>query len=286
MAAALLPPEPEQDLDMTRIRLAPSRPAGTGVAGGPTSPRASGPTPMPVVGSGPVVSGPVPVRPPLSSPSAGPLRSDGPGSLRSDAPGSGAPAVSPAAVSAASAVAADTSSPDLRAAMAAGLGLPTQALDGRDPAELAQELGRLVRSTVDTLRLLLDEQARARLMLGSRRSSDPTQATILQMAGTTDQALRALLASAAVPAVAQAGASLVQHQSRLLEAARAMVRQTGAQLAPSALAALSPGADAAEQLALYAALWHRLGVAPADAPWTEGFEQAALQRLASDYDRP
>lgn len=174
---------------------------------------------------------------------------------------------------------------DWIAALAQGLGLPAQALAGQDPAQLAEQLGRLTRASVDGLRQLLEQQARARRRIGSRKPAALRSASPLRLAGSTDEALRALLAADPAGPVAQAVADLSQHQDQLVAAYRGAMQRLAEDLAPAALAASVAGGDPARHWALYAGLWERLGLAAADAPWPAGFVEAALLHLAAAYDQ-
>lgn len=169
-------------------------------------------------------------------------------------------------------------------ALARGLGLPVQSLAGQDPAQLAEQLGRLTRVSVEGLRKLLDQQARSRRRIGSRKQAELRSASPLRLAGGTDEALLALLAADPAAPVTQAVADLAQHQDQLLGAYRGAIQRLAEDLAPAALAGTVPADDPARRWALYANLWQRLGLTAEDAPWAAGFVEAALLHLAASYD--
>lgn len=171
------------------------------------------------------------------------------------------------------------------AALAQGLGLPPQALAGQDPAQLAEQLGRLTRASVEGLRQLLEQQAHARRRIGSRKPAALRSASPLRLAGSTDEALLALLAADPADPVAQAVADLSRHQDQLVAACRGAIQRLAEDLAPAALASSVPGGDPARHWALYAGLWQRLGLAAEGAPWPAGFVEAALLHLAAAYDQ-
>lgn len=191
------------------------------------------------------------------------------------------PAPAPAPVAAPTTTATD----DWRVALAQGLGVPAQSLAGQDPVVLAQQLGALARASVDGLRSLLEQQARLRRRIGSRRQVALRAASPLQLADSTEAALLALLAGAPGPAMAQAAADLARHQEQLLAAYRGAVQRLAEDLAPTTLAQALPGADAARHWALYGTLWQRLGLVADDAPWPAGMVEAALLHLAAAYDQ-
>lgn len=174
---------------------------------------------------------------------------------------------------------------DWRAALALGLGVPAASLAGQDPNMLAQQLGALVRASVDSLRSLLEQQAKARRRIGSRRQAALRAASPLQLADSTEAAVLALLAGAPGPAMAQATADLARHQDQLLTAYRGAVQRLAEDLAPATLAQAVPDADAARHWALYGTLWQRLGLVADDAPWPAGMVEAALLHLAAAYDQ-
>lgn len=192
------------------------------------------------------------------------------------------PAVAPAPAPAALAAGA---SADWLPALARGLGVPPAALAGQDPTQLAEQLGRLTRVSVEGLRKLLDQQARSRRRIGSRKQAELRSASPLRLAGGTDEALLALLAADPTAPVTQAVADLAQHQDQLLGAYRGAIQRLAEDLAPAALAGTVPADDPARRWALYANLWQRLGLTAEDAPWPAGFVEAALLHLAASYDQ-
>jgi predicted component of type VI protein secretion system len=202
-------------------------------------------------------------------------------------PAAAAPTPMPPAMPSAPAapIAAAAAPADWLPALARGLGLPPQALAGHDAAQLAEQLGRLARISVEGLQKLLEQKSRSRRRIGSRKQAELKAASPLRLAGGTDEALLALLAGDPAASVQQAVADLTQHQDGLLAAYRGAMQRLAEDLAPSALAASLPVDDPARRWALYAVLWQRLGLTADDAPWTAGFVEAALLHLAAQYDR-
>jgi type VI secretion system protein ImpI len=171
-------------------------------------------------------------------------------------------------------------------ALARGLGLPPQALAGRDAVQLAEQLGRLTRISVEGMQKLLEQQSRTRRRIGSRKQAELKAASPLRLAGSIDEVLLALLAADPAAPVQQAVADLSRHHDDLLAAYRGAMQRLAEDLTPDALTSSLPGDDPARRWALYAALWQRLGLTVDDAPWTAGFVEAALLHLAAAYDQP
>jgi type VI secretion system protein ImpI len=188
-------------------------------------------------------------------------------------------------------------SDEFRRRLAAGLGVPLAALAGRDPAELAEQLGALTRVAVGSVRLLVEQQARARRQLRSRqqtifrvRESNP-----LRFAPTVEDALLSLLAapSDAQTMLQQACSDLSAHHERLLNSFRGAAQRLGEELDPKSLERAVPGeapigsaAQAARKARLwdlYSVLWQSLGQS-AGQPWSEGFVEAALLQITAAYD--
>jgi type VI secretion system protein ImpI len=188
-------------------------------------------------------------------------------------------------------------SDEFRRRLAAGLGVPLAAMAGRDPAELAEQLGALTRVAVGSVRLLVEQQARARRQLRSRqqtifrvRESNP-----LRFAPTVEDALLSLLAapSDAQTMLQQACTDLSAHHERLLNSFRGAAQRLGEELDPKSLERAVPGdapigsaAQAARKARLwdlYSVLWQSLGQA-AGQPWSEGFVEAALLQITAAYD--
>lgn len=184
---------------------------------------------------------------------------------------------------------------DLLAHLASGLGLPADALAGRDPAQAAAQVGALARAAVTVLRQLLEQQAQGRRQIGSRAPAllPVRDVNPLRLASSPEAALLALLAPGAdVDAPLQRAATeLASHQTRLMAAFRAAATRLGQDMAPASLqAALGAGAmqgsaPQAELWALYTQLWQGLGLAPGQT-WERGFLEAALLHLAAAYDEP
>jgi type VI secretion system FHA domain protein len=175
-------------------------------------------------------------------------------------------------------------------ALALGLGVPPEALAGRDPLQAARQVGAIAGAGVAALQALLSQQAAARRQIGSRSGAlAPLRGLhLLRLAPTPQAAVQALLAAPgdAAALLHAAGSDVAAHEARLLAAFRDAVAQLGDALAPQALEAAldSTGGDRAARLwQLYAQLWHSLGGAPGQ-PWAQGFSEAALTHLAAAYD--
>jgi type VI secretion system FHA domain protein len=269
---AALPAE-DASVEVTKIRLAPK---GAG-AGAPAT-RPAGSTPMPAVGA-PGPAAPAPAIAPIPSPRP----------------------VDPVPVPAAaapSAGAAATPAEALLAPLALGLGLPADALAGRDPAQAATQIGALARAAVTVLRQLLEQQSRERRQMGSRAPALQAVRDVnpLRLAATPEAALLALTAPGtdSTAPLQRAAAELARHPQRLLAAFNAATQRLGEEIAPAALQAALPAPSAAEtpaqqqarhaQLwALYTQVWQGMGLAPGQT-WPQGFVEAAGLHLAAAYD--
>ena len=184
---------------------------------------------------------------------------------------------------------------DLLAHLASGLGLPADALAGRDPAQAAAQVGALARAAISVLRQLLEQQAQGRRQIGSRAPAllPVRDVNPLRLAASPEAALLALLAPGAdVDApLRRAATELASHQTRLMAAFRAAASRLGQDMAPASLqAALGAGgmqgsAPQAQLWALYTQLWQGQGLAPGQT-WEQGFLEAALLHLAAAYDEP
>ncbi|MBA4176413.1 MAG: type VI secretion system-associated FHA domain protein TagH [Leptothrix sp. (in: Bacteria)] len=260
------PPAEDSPLEVTKIRLAPK-------TNDAAPARPAGRTPMPAVGAAAAASLPVPVPVPVQEP---------------------APVPAPPAAASAAGV------EPLLAALAAGLGLPPEALAGRDAAQAVAQAGALARAAVEVLRQLLEQQAQGRRQIGSRAPALQAVRDVnpLRLAATPEAALLALLAPGARPEVPlrRAAAELTAHEQRMLAAFRHAAQQLGEEIAPEALEAALPtssGSDAAARLqarqarlwTLYTQVWQGMGLAPGLA-WSQGFVEAAQLHLATAYDKP
>ncbi len=172
----------------------------------------------------------------------------------------------------------------LIAQLAAAMGLPAEALGGRDPAQAVGQVGALARAAVGALRLLMEQQAQGRRQMGSRAHA-VREVNPLRMAATPEAALRLLLAPGAdVQATLQRAATeLVAHQDRLTAAFRGAAARMAEEMAPAALEKALGQTDPAQLWALYTQLWQGLGLAPGQ-PWATGFAEAAALHLATAYD--
>jgi predicted component of type VI protein secretion system len=248
------PPLADESQEVTKIRMAP-KPAARDERPGAAPAPAPAPTPAPA---------PAAVAPPPAPPQAAP----------------------PAAAAAA---------PDaVLAQLAAGLGLPPEALAGHNPAQAAAQVATLARAAVVALRMLLEQQAQARRQIGSRAPAlgAVRELGTLRLAATPEAALQALLApgaDAAAP-VQRAAEELAAHQARLLAAFRGAAGRLGEDIAPASLqaalgatAAAPTGPQQAQLWALYTQVWQSLGLAPGQG-WAQGFQEAALLHLAAAYD--
>jgi type VI secretion system FHA domain protein len=175
----------------------------------------------------------------------------------------------------------------LVAQLAAAMGLPAEALAGRDAAQAVAQVGALARAAVGALRLLMEQQAQSRRQLGSRAPAlhAGREVNPLRLAATPEAALRLLLAPGAdvqVP-LQRAATELMAHQDRLSAAFRGATARMGQEMAPAALEQALGRADPAQLWALYTQLWAGLGLTPGQ-PWPTGFVEAAALHLATAYD--
>jgi type VI secretion system FHA domain protein len=194
------------------------------------------------------------------------------------------PPIGRAATSSAHAALPGETPEGLLRALADALGLPAQALVGRDPVELMAQLGALTRSAVQTLQQLQASQARAQRDIGSRRLADWRTGAALRLAGETDDALLALLDEGGLDAVKQVAQSLAAHHDRLVSAPRTALRRLGDDLAPGRLASGLPASDPARQWRLYGRLWQQPGAGD-DSAWSDGLVSAGWLHLAAAYDQ-
>jgi len=272
------PPAEDESVEVTKIRLAPKG------AGAPAA-RPAGSAPGPGPGPGP---GAVAAAAAAASGAADPAAA----SARPAAP------VAPPAHAVATAAAPAAPADAVLAALAAGLGLPADALAGRDPAQAAAQVGALARAGVTALRQLLEAQARERRQIGSRAPALQAVRDVnpLRLAATPEAALLALLApgeDSAAP-LQRAGAELAAHPQRLLAAFGGATQRLGEEIAPDALQAALPTSGAAETAAqqqarhaqlwaLYTQVWRGMGLAPGQ-PWPQAYAEAAALHLAAAYD--
>jgi type VI secretion system FHA domain protein len=175
----------------------------------------------------------------------------------------------------------------LVAQLAAAMGLPADALAGRDAAQAVAQVGALARAAVGALRLLMEQQAQSRRQVGSRAPAlhAGREVNPLRLAATPEAALRLLLAPGAdvqVP-LQRAATELVAHQDRLSAAFRGAMARMGQEMAPAALEQALGGNDPEQLWALYTQVWAGLGLAPGQ-PWPIGFVEAAALHLATAYD--
>jgi type VI secretion system protein ImpI len=131
--------------------------------------------------------------------------------------------------------------------VARGAGLPEDAFAGRDPAELAEQLGRLLRLATDNMRQLLEARQQAK-----RLARSPNQTTVqainnnpLKFAPTAEDALRIMFGSQgqsyldAEKAFAQAFGDLKKHQIRTYAAMQQAVVSLMKDVDPAAIEAAS-----------------------------------------------
>ena len=274
------PPMDESDVDVTRIRVAPPKGRESRDSRDRAEPPSTRPTPLQTPQAPPAPASPPAVPIALTEPM--PLEVVPPPLARAAAP-------RPTAERPADSTATNAA---LLAHLAAGLGLPSAALAGRDAAEVAEQAGALARQAVVALMLLLQQQAQARRSIGSRAPamSAVRDANPLRVATSPEAALSALLAPGAdaQAALQRAATEIGAHQERLLAAFRGAALRMGQEMSPESLDAAVGGSDtahAAQRWDLYQGLWQGLGLAPGQA-WSQGFVEAALLHLAAAYDEP
>jgi len=160
--------------------------------------------------------------------------------------------------------------------VARGAGLPEDAFAGRDPGELAEQLGRLMKLATDNMKQLLDARQQAK-----RLARSPNQTTVqainnnpLKFAPTAEDALRIMFGSQgqsyldAERAFAQAFNDLKKHQIKTYAAMQQAVASLMKDVDPAAIEAASPsdqglagmmGSRKARLWDIYVARWQALG---------------------------
>ncbi len=160
--------------------------------------------------------------------------------------------------------------------VARGAGLPEDAFAGRDPGELAEQLGRLMKLATDNMKQLLDARQQAK-----RLARSPNQTTVqainnnpLKFAPTAEDALRIMFGSQgqsyldAERAFAQAFNDLKKHQIKTYAAMQQAVACLMKDVDPAAIEAASPsdqglagmmGSRKARLWDIYVARWQALG---------------------------
>jgi type VI secretion system protein ImpI len=159
--------------------------------------------------------------------------------------------------------------------VARGAGLPEDAFTGRDPGELAEQLGRLLRLATDNMKQLLEARQQAK-----RLARSPNQTTVqainnnpLKFAPTAEDALRIMFGSKgqsyldAEKAFAQAFNDLKKHQIKTYAAMQQAVVALMKDVDPAAIEAASPsdqglaglmGSRSARLWDIYVARWQAL----------------------------
>jgi type VI secretion system protein ImpI len=159
--------------------------------------------------------------------------------------------------------------------VARGACLPDDTFAGRDPGELAEQLGRLLKLATDNMRQLLEARQQAK-----RLARSPNQTTVqainnnpLKFAPTAEDALRIMFGSQgqsyldAERAFAQAFNDLKKHQIKTYAAMQQAVALLMKDVDPAAIEAVSPsdqglagmmGSRKARLWDIYAARWQAL----------------------------
>jgi type VI secretion system protein ImpI len=127
--------------------------------------------------------------------------------------------------------------------VARGAGLPADAFAGRDPGDVAEQFGRLLRLATDNMKQLLEARQQAKQLARS-----PTQTTVqainnnpLKFAPTTEDALRIMFGATgpsyldAEKAFAQAFDDLKKHQIRTYTAMQQAVARLMKDVDPAAI---------------------------------------------------
>jgi type VI secretion system protein ImpI len=165
---------------------------------------------------------------------------------------SSAGAVAPLPMSAAherSAATDGSSMNDLMRAIARGAGLPEEALAGREPTEVAAELGQLIRLATENMVQLLEARQQAKRL--SRSSSQTTIQALennpLKFAPTPDEAMRIMFGPptksylGARDAFTQGFGDLKAHQIKTFSAMQQALKQLLDELDPAAIEKASTG---------------------------------------------
>jgi type VI secretion system protein ImpI len=159
--------------------------------------------------------------------------------------------------------------------VARGAGLPQDAFSGRDPSELAEQLGRLLKLATDNVRQLLEARQQAK-----RLARSPNQTTVqavdnnpLKLTPTAEDALRIMFGAQGrsyldvEAAFAQAFNDLKRHQVKTYTAMQRAVALLMKDVDPAAIEAASPsdrglasmiGSRKAQLWDVYAARWQAL----------------------------
>jgi type VI secretion system protein ImpI len=197
-------------------------------------------------------------------------------------------------------VAADTATADADALLgliAQGAGLPRDAFAARDPAELAQEIGALLRLMLENTRSLLEGRLQAKRLA---RSSNQTSVQALdnnplKFAPTVDEAMRIMFGPRtrsyldARSAVARSFDDLKSHQIKTFSAMQHALKRLLQEFDPDVVAqAVAPGGRLAGVLGsakakawdVYAARWQARTHGDED-----GMLNAYMRYFAEYYDR-
>jgi type VI secretion system protein ImpI len=145
---------------------------------------------------------------------------------------------------------ADQGATDILALIASGAGLPADAFAHRDPAELAQELGQLVRAMVENTRSLLEGRLQAKRFArsSSQTSVQALDNNPLKFAPTADEAMRIMFGPAtrsyldARKAVGRSFDDLKSHQIKTFSAMQHALKRLLQEFDPVAIEqAVAPG---------------------------------------------
>jgi type VI secretion system protein ImpI len=160
--------------------------------------------------------------------------------------------------------------------VARGAGLPQDAFAGRDPDELAEQLGRLLRLATDNMKQLLEARQQAKRLARSPNQTmvQATNNNPLKFAPSAEDALRIMFGAKgqsyldAEKAFAQAFKDLKRHQIRTYAAMQQAVATLMKDVDPAAIEAASPsdqglagmmGSRKARLWDVYVARWQALG---------------------------
>lgn len=178
---------------------------------------------------------------------------------------------------------------DILRNLAAGLGVPPEALGSAPAAQAAHHVARLLRVAVFALHHQLALQSRQMRELGSRSAAGlaGSPAARLRLAASPQEAVSALLGAGmeGEGTLVRAHGELGQHTQRILAAFETTCQNLAEQLAPATLEQLAESPDdPARMWRTYGALWKALGQAE-DKSWPAGFIDAAFTELATAYDQ-
>ena len=169
------------------------------------------------------------------------------------------------------------------------LGLPAGSLAEIDGAVLARRLALLTRELANGLKDVLEETARNRRDIGSRKRRLPRGqlGNVLKFSPDASEALLILLQMDPAAAAAEINQSITEikrHQQALISSSIAAARNLGEDLSPTALRAASPAIG--RELERKARLWDMYGALwqSGNTDWASGLVESFKLAMAVQYD--